>query len=602
MSDTNATYAIGIDLGTTNSSLAFIDTRDGDDQRPRTLDVTQVVASGETAERSLLPSAVYLPGDHELPEGSIDLPWSQSPDATVGVFARDHGATLPHRLITSAKSWLCHRGVDRRGAILPWGQGDDVARISPIDAQARILAHLRDAWNHQMAGDDGDLRLERQQVVVTVPASFDAVARDLTVEAAAQAGIEELTLLEEPQAAIYAWIGAQGDEWRRHVRVGDVILVVDVGGGTSDFSLVAVEEEDGDLTLRRVAVGNHIMLGGDNFDLALARHVEAALGARLDPWQLSGAWHACRAAKEQILGDETVDEVPIVIPGRGTGLVGGTLRGTLTRDQVQAVMLDGFFPTVTADDHPRKSMAAGLQEIGLPYESDPAITKHLAKFLSAHAPKKGARMAHPTAVLFNGGPFKAAVVRDRLIETVSAWMTDDGAEPVRALAGFELDLAVARGAARYGVVRRGTGIRIRGGTARSYYVGVEVPMPAVPGLKPPVRAICVAPCGMEEGTSAALPDRRFGLTVGEPASFRFFASSTRAADALGTVVDDPTGQGIDEIAPIETTLQSEREDEGATVPVTLESTVSETGTLQLWAVTVDEAERFRLEFRIRDEY
>ena len=408
-------------------------------------------------------------------------------------------------------------------------------------------------------------------------------------------------MLEEPQSAIYSWIGAQDEDWRRQVSLGDIILVVDIGGGTSDFSLVSVEEVDGDLTLRRVAVGNHIMLGGDNFDLALARHVEASLGRQFTPWQLSAAWHGCRAGKEAILNDPSVDEVPIVIPGRGSGLVGGTLRGTLTRDQVMSVTLDGFFPEVKATDKPQKAMASGLQEIGLPYESDPAITKHLAAFLTAHA-GDGQAIAHPTAVLWNGGPFKAEVLRDRVQSIISSWVEADGGEALRTLEGFELDLAVARGAARYAMVRRGDGIRIRGGTARSYYVGVEVPMPAVPGLAPPVRAVCVAPYGMEEGTSSSLEGRQFGLTVGEEASFRFFSSSTRIDDEMGQVIDNPQNQGIDEIAPIETTMQSESAEDGTVVPVTLRSEVTETGTLQIWAVTTDEKEKFRLEFRIRDEY
>ncbi len=597
---TNTRYAIGIDLGTTNSSLAFIDTTQ-EQEEVKTFQVPQVVQSGEVSKRSLLPSALYLPGEHELAEGSIDLPWEKAPSGTVGTFAREQGATIPHRLVSSAKSWLCHRAVDRRGSILPWGEGEDVTRISPIDASSKVLAHFRDAWNHTMTEGDEKLRLENQQVVITVPASFDAVARDLTVEAAHGAGIKNLTLLEEPQSAIYSWIGAQDEDWRRQVSLGDVILVVDIGGGTSDFSLVAVEEVEGDLTLRRIAVGNHIMLGGDNFDLALARHVEASLGMQFTPWQLSAAWHSCQAGKELILNDQSIDEVPIVIPGRGSGLVGGTIRGTLTRDQVMAVTLDGFFPEVKSSDKPVKAKATGLQEIGLPYESDPAITKHLAAFLAAHA-GDGQKLAHPTAILWNGGPFKAEIVRERVLSVLSSWVEEDGGEKLRSLDGFELDLAVARGAARYGVVRRGDGIRIRGGTARAYYVGVEVPMPAVPGLAPPVRAVCVAPFGMEEGTSASLAERQFGLTVGEEASFRFFSSSTRLEDEMGQAIDNPTNLGIDEIAPIETTLQSEVAEEGTVIPVTLRSEVTETGTLQIWAVTTDEKEKFRLEFRIRDEY
>jgi molecular chaperone DnaK (HSP70) len=596
-------YCIGIDLGTTNSSVAYIDTENDDKNTNKavTLPIEQIVASGEVGKLPLLPSAIYIPGEHELADKALSLPWDEHPETSTGLFALNQGTSVPHRLISSAKSWLCHSGIDRKSPILPCTDEDDVVKYSPVKASSLILNHIKNSWNNDMGSHGESHRFENQQIVLTVPASFDAVARDLTLEAATESGLDNITILEEPQAALYSWIG-QNDEWRKQVTKGDIILVVDVGGGTSDFSLMKVDESDGDLTLERFAAGNHILLGGDNFDLTLARHLEAGLKKKLSPWQLSVACHGCRMAKEEILGNEDSDEVSVVIPGRGSSLIGGSLKGVITRKQVTDVLLDGFFPQISSSERPVSKVSGGFVEIGLPYEADPAITKHLAAFLSAHNKEKGRKLVHPTAILFNGGVFKASLLRDRISNTLSSWIEEDGGSPVRKLEGFELDLAVARGGADYGRVRRGKGFRIRGGTSRSYYVGVEVPMPAVPGLEPPVRAICIAPCGMEEGTSLPLPDRQFGITTGSKARFRFFSSSTRNEDKPGTVIEDWEEQDIVEVSPIETTLVSEDREEGSVVTVTLNSEVTETGTLQLFASAIDkEDERYRLEFNIRTE-
>jgi len=547
--------------------------------------VPQVVAPSEVEAREVLPSFLYLADAAEV--GTLDLPWARGRDFAVGAFAQGRGAEVPSRLVASAKSWLCHPGVDRAAAILP--PGDDVPRrISPLDATAAYLTHLREAWNATVGAG---APLEEQDLYLTVPASFDAAARDLTVRAAREAGLGDAVLLEEPQAACYAWIAAAGDAWRRQVRVGDVILVCDVGGGTTDFSLIAVSEEQGELVLRRVAVGDHVLLGGDNMDLALAyrmRETFAAKGAQLDAWQLRGLVHACRGAKETLLAARGPAKTPIAVLGRSRRVVGGALKADLTREDAERFLVDGFFPLVDAATRPQPGRRAGLQEIGLPYAADPRLTAHLAEFLARHR-DAGA----PTAVLFNGGIMQAAALRERLLHLVGSWGLD-----VRELEGIHRDQAVARGAACYGLARRGRGIRIRGGAARAYYIGVETAMPAVPGMPPPLKAVCVVPHGMEEGTEAELPGQEFGLVVGEPVEFRMLGSSVRSEDAIGTVLEHWDADELEEMTPVETTL-TWADHEGTLVPVRLAVHLTEIGTLELWCHTRDGTQRWKLEFGVR---
>lgn len=601
------THVIGIDLGTTNCALASA-TLAEDDGRAAIEDflVPQVVHAGQVEARSALPSFLYLPSPHEFTQGALALPWDKGVGGLVGELARDHGGRVPQRLVSSAKSWLCHEGADRRGSILPARAAEDVTRISPVEASTRYLVHLREAWNHAHP----DTPLEAQEIVLTVPASFDVVARDLTAEAARAAGFERLTLLEEPQAALYAWLAAAGEAWREQVQVGDMILVCDVGGGTTDYSLIEVSEEEGNLVLDRIAVGDHILLGGDNMDLALAVTVQARLksqGTRLEPWQFQALVHGCRNAKERLLSGEDVEACPIVIPGRGISLIGGSLKTDLKRSDVHAALLEGFFPVCDPGDHAVRNRRTGLTELGLPFESDPAITRHLASFLGVHVqdrkgrPLRGETFIHPSAILFNGGVMKATRLRGRVKDIVDLWLEAESGPPVRELANADLDRAVARGAAHYGRVRHGRGIRIRGGTSRAYYIGVEVSRPAVPGMAPPVKAVCVAPLGMEEGTSADLPGQEFGLIVGEPAEFRFLSSGTRRDDAVGATVDpwEPGDEGIDETATLATTLEAEGR-EGAVLPVRLRTAVTEVGTLELWCVERDGPGRWRLEFDVRE--
>lgn len=600
-------YVVGIDLGTTNSALAYYDTDQGENAKLTHLAIPQVVAPGVVEERTLLPSFLYLPGPGEQPAGALKLPWDTKRDYCVGEFARVFGSQVPTRLVASAKSWLCHPGVDRRAAILPWKAPENGRRVSPLQASTYYLSHFVEAWNHLIAKDTPKNKLEKQDIILTVPASFDAAARELTVEAAKAAGLEKVTLLEEPQAAFYSWIEMSHDQWREHVEVGDVVLVCDVGGGTSDFSLIAVSEDAGQLVLTRVAVGDHILLGGDNMDLALAHHAAqqfAAKGVKLDQGQMHALWHSCRLAKETIFTSQK-DTAPITVLGRGSKVIGGTIKGELQKRDVESVLVDGFFPVCARDEAPRTQRTLGLQEIGLPYAADAAITKHLASFLTRndevlgeHAGAKRAKKkaAQPAVVLFNGGVFKANPLRQRMLEVLNKWIGKSG---VSELMGADLDRAVAGGAAYYGLVRRGRGVRIRGGAARSYYIGVETSLPAVPGSAPPIKALCVVPFGMEEGSESDVPGLEFGLVVGEPAEFRFLGSTVRRTDTVGAMFDEWEGQ-IDELTPMKTTLEAPGK-EGRTVPVHLHAKVTEVGTLELWCIARDGKQKWKLEFNVREK-
>lgn len=612
-------YVVGIDLGTTHTALAYAPIPENEDAgtnaaSPKMLGIPQLVAQGTLDTRELLPSFFYVAHESDGPQV---LPWDEARKYAVGEHARARGVDAPARVIASAKSWLCHPSVDRRAAILPPGAPEDVERISPVEASWRYLEHLVEAWDHVVAKGDPELALTKQSVVLTVPASFDAAARELTTEAAYAAGLEDLTLLEEPQAAFYAWLSDRGEAWRKEVRAGDVVLVVDVGGGTSDFSVIAAVDKGGELTLERVAVGDHILLGGDNMDLLLAHVVEqkmvreaeeAGKTLELDRWQKISLQHAARGAKERLLTVGKDKTAQIAIAGKGSKLIGGTIRTEVTRDEVQAAIIDGFFPVVDAAARPAVRARAALTQVGLPYAQDAAVTKHLAALLARHVEALGGKgkLLHPTRILFNGGVMKAPILRDRITSCLNAWLESDGAPSAKVLEGADLDLAVARGAAAYGLARKGRGVRIRGGTARAYYVGIESSMPAVPGLEPPITALCVAPIGMEEGTSVDLSGAggELGVVVGEKVSFRFFGSSVRRKDTTGTAVERWKAGEIEELAPIEVDLPTEGRVAGDVVPVTLRSSVTEVGTLLLEAVPLQprkKDERWKVELSVRSD-
>jgi hypothetical protein len=600
-----AQFAIGIDLGTTNSVLAFA--RLGDDHpKVELLPVPQLVSASTVEPHNVLPSFLYLAPEQEAKSGAYDLPWEKKRDYAVGALARKQAADVPTRTVVAAKSWLAHSRVDRHAAILPWNAPPDVAKVSPVEASRRYLRHLADGW--QAAHPEAPIG--EQQVVLTVPASFDAAARDLTREAALQAGLpQDVILLEEPQAALYAWLADTGERWRRVLKLGDTLLVADVGGGTTDFTLIGVTEENGELALRRIAVGSHTLVGGDNMDLALAHHATTAFAAKnvnLDPWQSVALWHACRNAKEGLLAEKGPKKHPVAVLGRGSKLIGGTVSVDLDREAVKDLLVNGFFPAVGLDERPERRRVSGFREIGLPFEADTAVTRHLAAFLAVNAPGDGegagGKPVRPTHLLFNGGVFKSAAFRERLSEVLGGWFKKAGAPQV--LEGnHDLDYAVARGAAYYGAAKRGRGVRIRGGAARSYYVGVETAGLAIPGAPRPLRALCVVPFGMEEGSEVDVPAaEEIGLVVGEPATFRFFSAAARRQDRPGDVLPRWSEGELEETDSLEANLPRPEKVEEDYVPVRFQSRINELGVFELWCVsTLDPSQRWKLEFSVRED-
>ncbi len=588
-----ARYLVGIDLGTTNSALAYVDLKAAKKKRPElhAFAVPQLVAPGEVAARPLLPSFLYRPGQHDLPAGATALPWDKSASDPIGEFARDHGAKVPGRLVSSAKSWLCHPGVDRTAALLPWGAPPDVPKLSPLEASTRYLKHFIDAWNHSQAKSDTE-RLERLPVVLTVPASFDDVARTLTNEAAKQAGLTNVILLEEPQAAFYCWQHLSSDREAGRLKPGMNCLVADVGGGTSDFSLIAAVEADGELNFVRQAVGDHLLLGGDNMDLALARHVEAKLPAgRLDAVQFSALVQACRRAKERLLGPEKSKQETLTVVGRGRSVIGGAVSVPLTSEDVRRVIHDGFFPPVQPGDQPQRPARTGLHEMGLPYVHDPAITRHLASFLTRHLPEGSA----PEAILFNGGVFQPESLQRRLLDAIRPWYSATKKKEPMLLTTPSLDLAVAFGAAAYAWIKYSSGRAIGGGTARSYYV--EVGGEKVGGK---LSVLCVVPRHLEENVEVAMPKPELELALGEPVVFPLHTSTARD-DEPGQLLHVSPEQ-LRRLPPLQTVLRTGKRGGAGPkrVPVTLVARTTAIGTLELSCVAKDGGTRWRLEFSTRD--
>lgn len=601
----NSRFSIGIDLGTTNCALAYIDSlKEG--ASVEILSLPQIVQPGVYEERKLLPSFLYLPQKGEFQNGALNLPWGEEKLFAVGEFAKTHGALVPTHLVSSAKSWLCHTAVNRRDKILPWKASNDSNKVSPLEASTLYLKHLVDSWNAKFESNDSELKLEKQDVVLTVPASFDADARDFTMEAAKEAGFKKVSLLEEPQAAFYSWLLANKDNWRDQVQEGDVILVIDVGGGTSDFTLIAAESDQGNLFLNRLAVGEHILLGGDNMDLALAYELSRQLGTtniKLDLAQMVALSHACRTAKEKLLADKELRSWPMTILGRGSKMISGTIKCELDRSMLEKVLLEGFFPLCDKDAQPTLQTGYGFQEIGLPYAADAAITKHLAHFLVKHQKaieqKSSKRKDIKTTsgvnvILFNGGVFKSPLLRQRILDNLESWSKS----PIKMLTHQDLDLSVAIGAASFGIAKRGKGIRIKGGAPRTYYIGIESSAPAIPGFPRPIKALCVVPFGMEEGTESDILGHEFGLIIGQKVAFRFLSSSTRKNDTLGTILDEWDDE-VHEISPLQLTLESP-EKNASMVPVYLHSKISDIGTLELWCIGKNSKQKWKLEFNVRE--
>ena len=589
MPESTSRFIVGIDLGTTNSAVCFVDTAAGADVQ--TFSIPQLVDAAEIRPQPLLPSFLYLPGEHELAAGALNLPWRDDHNHAVGVFAREQGARVPGRLVSSAKSWLAHGGVDREAPILPWHGDAGDAAVSPVTASRHFLEHIRLAWDHAF-GNEVDQEgtpcvMAEQTVVLTVPASFDEAARELTVQAAREAGLPRVMLLEEPLAAFYGWLARREDSWQNHISTNETVLIVDIGGGTSDFSLIEVEDGD---TLRRTAVGNHLLLGGDNMDMALARHVEGGWQGGLEARQWSALCHQCRAAKETLLTDGPTDSFRITVTGSGRSVIASAKTATLTRDQVIQILLDGFFPALSSDDSlPAKP--SGIRQMGLPYVTDPAVTRHLAAFLNSAAntlsPDRitAAGYGMPSRVLFNGGSMLPPVLRDRLRGALGQLL---GTPPLPELVSDDLTRAVAAGAAYYGRVRRGDGVRVKGGIARSYFIELEIDGDQ--------RLMCVMPREQQENDPVELRDHSFSLSTNREVRFHLHSSSTRLGDQPGDILEQAAD--LTPLPPLRTIIRHGGNQHGD-VRVTLESMLNEVGTLDLNCVTADGHHKYPLRFNVR---
>jgi len=616
-------YFIGIDLGTTNSSVAYIDRlREEGPTEIKIFDIPQITSPGVCEELDLLPSFFYFPAGFELPAGATKLPWKDEPDFIVGKFAREQGAIVPGRMVSSVKSWLCNARVDRHKKILPWNRDNNMAGFSPVEISAYYLSHIKDAWNHRVSNNDPDYMFENQEVILTVPASFDEVARELTLKAAKEAGLKSVTLLEEPQAAFYYWIYKNKIDWAEKLNDGDVILICDVGGGTTDFTLItASKNSDNFLELKRIAVGDHILLGGDNMDMAIAHHFEKthmAGQSRLDALSWTSLCMKCRSLKETLLGEGGKSEDHVSITGRGKSVVASTMKFSLTRDEAAKIMLDGFFNEVDFKtiDNKIKS-AAGLRESGLPYADDPSVSNHLARFLRRHigdvsrnktlSKSHNIEFVHPDKILFNGGVFKSTAIRNRVMAMVSKWVgekiVEDGANikqnELVSLENSDLDLAVSLGAAYYAYAKSGSGIRIKSGSARSYFIGVseaETRKIAVDTEKKE-RAVCLVARGMEEGKKSTL-ENGFQLITNQPVQFTLF-SSTVNPGATGEIVEISEGGDYLKLPPLLTCLTYGKKSRSPQIDVSLSAYLSEVGTIDLYCISKISEHRWKLQFNFR---
>ena len=636
-------YVVGIDLGTTNSAVSYVDLSTlspKEKKRPiKMFKIPQLTGAGEFTSVPVLPSFLYIPGDYDISRKSLKHPWKREKDQFSGVFARDHGASVPSRLVSSAKSWLCHARADRQAKILPWG-ADGVEKISPVETTAEFLRHIKKAWNHFVR--DEDLFLENQFTVITVPASFDEEAREFTLEAARAAGLgNSVTLLEEPLAAFYAWLIRHEHDWQNFVKPEDLILVCDVGGGTTDFTLITLKDSQGSPRFERLAVGDHLILGGDNIDLALARYVESKFkknsGLSGDKWKT--LCHKCRSAKERIL-EKGEKRVRITLKGEGSSLIAGTLAADLTRDAVENILCNGFFPDVTPETDVRRKKGKAMAEFGLPYEQEPAITRHIGWFLEKHRQDVFSALGKPPIpdlILFNGGSLKPSLLQDRIRSAIRSWfaMADETLPGV--LENAEPDLSVALGASYYGLVKQGTGVRVGSGSPRSYYIGIAADDKNSASIAPPcktesgdntvtdassiynasflgsndhgesgaggqagnsARALCVVERGLDEGSTIVLPEMSFEVLTNQPVGFDMFSSSFRSGDKSGdvVVVDDT----LTAMTQLQTVIRFGKQGEKRSIPVTIEPEYTELGTLAMWCRSSISPHRWKLQFQLRD--
>lgn len=591
-------YIIGIDLGTTNSAVSYVDLSAKDPREIHIFHVPQLTGPGEIAREKVLPSFLYIPGEYDIPTEAVVHPYKTAERCFAGSFARDHGAKVPSRLVSSAKSWLCHHQADRKAKILPWGSNEDVAKVSPVAASAHYLSHIRKSWNASKK-DDESLWMEQQMVVITVPASFDEVARELTVEAAKLAGFKTITLIEEPLAAFYSWLARHEQNWGDHVTPGDLILVCDIGGGTTDFTLITLRATEGTPRFERLAVGDHLILGGDNIDLALARQVEQGFAKSSGP--LSGdRWknlcHQCRRAKETILDDRSESE-KIILMGQGSRLIGGTVSGDLTRSTIEDILLNGFFPLVSPSDKAKRQSRKGISEFGLPYEQEPSMTRHLCWFLEQHREEINARLGTspaPRHVLFNGGSLKPMLITERIRESIRHWFGDTDQDLPGVLENKDPDLAVAVGAAYYGMVKMGKGVRVGSGSPRSYYLGLSRTTEGASD-----QAVCLVERGLDEGSHVELKNLDLTVLTNRPVSFDLFSSSFRSGDKAGDLValDDT----LSPLPQLKTVITYGKKRVETALPVHLEADYTEMGTLDIRCRSLESDHRWKLSFSLRSE-
>ncbi len=598
-------FSIGIDLGTTNCVAAYLDLSSTAPQ-PRVFPIPQLVGPGEVAPRPTLPSFLYFPLQGEVEAGDLAPPFPVAwkgklapASVLIGAYARERGVANPQRLVSSAKSWLCHAQVDRRAPILPWAAPHGIPRISPVEASALLLAYIRAAWNHAFAQDQPAARMEHQELFITLPASFDADARRLTEEAVEMAGLGGAGLLEEPQAAFYSWLAEHAADWHATVTPGQTVLVFDMGGGTTDLTLIkAVEDDHQPLGLRRIAVGQHLLLGGDNFDAALAREIEDEWtgGRQLPPEDWLGLIFRVRDAKERILesAEPPEGEIPITLPGRGSRIVGGTRTAQISPIAWKQRLLDGFFPDTALSATLKTGSEAGLGEFGLPYAQDPAVTRHLAHFLQTHLKsEQGSWEDWPDWVLFNGGVFRSSALRNGVLEVLHHWSTQlNEPQQIQELVHPLPDLAVALGAAQYGLARVGRAVQVSAALPRSYYIGLGNTDSDVGAL------LCIAPRGMETGAVAVCDQHPLQLQVGTPVQFPLFSSTSRPQDSAGELVMLDADRML-ALPPLAARLQSGKRTRPRRVPVFLRAEKGELGHLLLQCVQTDEQRAWTLEVQHR---
>lgn len=613
-------YVVGIDLGTTNSAVSYADLTDIDTKSAGTgigneikvFKVPQLTGPGEFSLVPVLPSFLYIPGKYDVSKKALKHPWKKENDLFAGLFAREHGAQVPSRLVSSAKSWLCHSRADREAPILPWGS-QNVDKISPVKATSEYLRHIRKAWNHFIK--DEDLFLENQFTVITVPASFDEAAREYTLKAAREAGFgKNITLLEEPLAAFYAWVTRHEHDWQSHVKPDDLILVCDVGGGTTDFTLISLKEAEGSPRFERVAVGDHLILGGDNIDFTLARYVASKFTqkANLTPDQWKTLSYKCRTAKEKLLLDSPENDeenrVRIVLRGEGRSLIANTLSADLEKNELEDILCKGFFPDVEPGLVNSEKSGKAIAEFGLPYEQEPAITRHIIWFLERHRESVKAILGKPPIpdhILFNGGSLKPSVFQNKIRSAIGKWFSCENHALPAVLDNRDPDLSVALGASYYGLVKQGIGVRVGSGSPRSYYIGI-----ASDNFQNKHRSqnetcdatcekiMCVVERGLDEGSLIQLPEMEFEVVTNQPVLFSMFSSSFRSGDKSGDIlqVDD----SLTPLPPLKTVIKFGKKGESKRIPVKVEAEYTEMGTLAMWCRSSVSSHRWKLQFQLRE--